>query len=185
MVSYVIIISDLGVVIYTICPDPLVSHTAVVICSRQHMKAASDINTGCNHILGDCMFWISIFLGTSCSVKMLFLFSGFGWFGMGRAQQPVIRFPIYVMLTPKPSPTWIDIPVFFVNGINHDKPLLYIQYNSWIKHGKVIYHYVGSIFCLSVFFGSSSTSENGVYPLNDQLNGDVENSSLELGLPYF
>ena len=23
---------------------------------KQHMKAASDINTGCNHILGDCMF---------------------------------------------------------------------------------------------------------------------------------
>lgn len=49
----------------------------------------------------------------------------------------------------------------------------------------VIYHYVGNLFCLSVFFGSSSTSENGVYPLNDHLNGDVENSSLELGLPYF
>ena len=185
MVSYVIIISDLGVVIYTICPDPLVSHTAVVICSSSIWKLLQTSTLAAIIFLVIACFEFPYFLGLFAVSKCCFFFSGFGWFGMGRAQQPVIRFPIYVMLTPKPSPTWIDIPVFFVNGINHDKPLLYIQYNSWIKHGKVIYHYVGSIFCLSVFFGSSSTSENGVYPLNDQLNGDVENSSLELGLPYF
>ena len=123
MVSYVIIISDLGVVIYTICPDPLVSHTAVVICSSNIWKLLQTSTLAAIIFLVIACFEFQYFLGLFAVSKWRFFFRDLDDLAWVERKKQWFASP-YTSCWPRShSPLGLTSQFFVAHGINHDKPL--------------------------------------------------------------